>query len=181
MIEKTLSVMLLEDMRNDRELIQRQVLKKAPNAVFVVAQSKAEFFEKIEWKVPDIILADYKLPDFTGYEALQYAKKHLPFVPFIYVTGTLNNEEKAAKTIMDGASGFLLKKNLKDLGALIEQIMKEKEEALKREKQRLAIQKKYDILMLKVRALIKDAPNFETKSEIEKSLQQVHEYIQNAV
>jgi response regulator RpfG family c-di-GMP phosphodiesterase len=173
MIEKALSVLLLEDMKTDLELVRRQVSKVAPNAMFVVAESKEAFFKKIEWKVPDIILADYRLPNFTGYEALQYTKKHLPFVPFIFVTGTLNSEEAAAKTILDGASGYLLKRNIKDLGPLLERVLREKEAALEMEKKRLAREKQQEILVLKIVELMRKAPDFKEKEAINKSLEKL--------
>jgi len=47
---------------------------------------------------PDIILSDYSLPQFTGFEALEIAKKLIPDIPFIIITGSLS-EEMAADSI----------------------------------------------------------------------------------
>lgn len=39
----------------------------------------------------------------------------MPQVPFVFVTGTLNDEEKVAQAVLRGASGYILKDNLKEI------------------------------------------------------------------
>ncbi|MEM0993166.1 MAG: response regulator [Bacteroidota bacterium] len=63
----------------------------------------------------DLILTDYNLPDYNGLEALLVSKEKMPQVPFVFVTGTLNDEEKVAQAVLRGASGYILKDNLKEI------------------------------------------------------------------
>ena len=87
-----LKVMILEDRKVDQELVRKQVLKYRQDSVFLIADNRDTFLEKIDWFLPNLILADYNLPGFTGLDALVYVKEHKPFVPFIFVTGGLKTK-----------------------------------------------------------------------------------------
>ena len=60
---------------------------------------------------PDIILADYKLPNFDGIHAILIAKEHCPDVPIIIVSGAVG-EEEAIEILKSGATDFVLKDRL---------------------------------------------------------------------
>ncbi len=122
MIKSLAKILILEDMPTDVELIKRQIKRVASDTLFAVAKSRSEFLEKLEWFDPDLILADYRLPDTNGLEVLLYVKEHRPEIPFLFITGTLNDEEKVAETILKGASGYLLKDNLNKLPSKLEEI-----------------------------------------------------------
>ena len=55
---------------------------------------------------PDIILSDYDLPSFSGWEALQIKKKLCPETPFILVTGAIG-EERAIEVLTGGATDYV--------------------------------------------------------------------------
>ncbi len=155
MIDTMLKVFLLEDLHTDQELVKRQILKMAPNASFTIASNKKEFLDKITWSTPDIILADYNIPGFGGLEALFYAKEHIPHVPFVFVSATLNDEEKVAESIISGASGYVLKQNLKTLPEKILPILqqsRERYQAQEDRKERLGAAK---LKLQKLQALIR--------------------------
>ena len=150
---------MLEDLKTDQELVKRQVLKMAPNAAFTIASSKEEFMDKINWSTPDIILADYNIPGFGGLEALFYAKEHMPHVPFVFVSATLNDEEKVAESIISGASGYVLKQNLRALPEKLMPILqasKERYDEQEQRKQRLSMAK---LKLQKLEALINQLDN----------------------
>lgn len=173
MIKEGLKVLLLEDKKTDQELVKRQVRKIAPSHLLMVADSRSSFFEKLNWTMPDIILADYSLPDFNGLEALLYVKEKMPLVPFIFVTGTLFDEEKVAETILTGASAYLLKQNLTQLPELMEQVLTKAaaEIAVKKfEEQRLAQER---LLIQKAIQALEKAPNFEGKEETQNILREL--------
>lgn len=166
MIEKNIKVFLLEDLKNDQLLIKRAVQKMLPNAIFSIAAKRQEFLDKIEWVKPDIILSDYKLPDFSGLEALLYVKEHHPKTPFVFVSGTLNNQELVAQTIIKGASGFLSKDNLSDLPSKLLEIIE------RTEGQRKAIEKiqlertQKEVILQKIQFKISQLPASSEKSEL---------------
>lgn len=165
MIERTLKVLMLEDLKTDQELIKRGVLKVAPEAVFIIASSQAEFEDKINWVGPDIILADYNIPGYNGLEALLLVREKVPHVPFVFVTGSLNDEEKVAETILNGASGYILKGNLSELPAKIEQVLKREEARFKEKEAIMERQRRKKLLLQKLDALLNQAEDFSHKSD----------------
>ena len=122
-MKKKIKVFILEDLKTDQTLIQRQLNKYNPANVTIIASNRSSFEEKIKWFEPDLILSDYHLPDITGLEALTYAKEHLPLAPFVYVTGILNDEAKVAEAIFKGADGFVLKDKLAMLPQVLTEVM----------------------------------------------------------
>ena len=170
---------MLEDLATDQALIKRQVQKVFPDAVFNICSTKEEFHDKVKWVTPDVILCDYEIPGYNGLEALLYVKERLPHVPFVFITGFLNNEEKAADAILKGAAGYILKQNLdkipEKLPAIIEQ-SRLNFEAIEKNKQQL---RDKQILLQKALALVEQAEDFSQKEEVHAILQQIHERIKN--
>jgi len=172
-MEKPLKVLMLEDLKTDRELIKRQVKKLAPNAIFTVAINGAEFKEKIGWGVPDIILSDYNLPDYNGVEALLLAKEKVPHIPFVFITGMLNNEEEVAKAVLSGASDYILKENLREIPTRLAAVMDAAAERQKEEEERRAQSRQQALLLQKIAALLEDTTDFPNKKAIEKALSEI--------
>ncbi len=126
-MEKVYNILMLEDSESDAELVKRAAKKALPNAVFSIATNKKEFIERLNWQVPHIILSDYHLPGYNGLDAMFHVRKTHQHIPFIFVTGTLNDEEKVAQAILDGASGYVLKDNLRSLKDLIYNVLEAEE------------------------------------------------------
>lgn len=158
--------MILEDLPTDVELIKRQVKKVWPDVVFAIARNKKEFLEKLSWFVPDIILADYRLPDSNGLEALLYVKQYHANVPFVFVTGTLNNEEKVADAVLHGASGYILKENLNALSSKLEEVWEDYLIHLNAVEERQKQTMQNQLLLQKALALLDQAEDFGVKQEV---------------
>ena len=176
MIDNNVKVFLLEDSKTDQVLIKRAVLKVAPNAIFTIASNRGEFLDKITWTRPDIVLSDYHLPDYNGLEALFYMKENLPFVPFIFISGTLDNEELVAQTIIKGASGYILKDNLSTLTTQFKKYVEDAEERLAVAKEKEKKQIQHRILLQKLKAKLSQASPFPEKSELEELMSQILEH-----
>lgn len=125
-------ILFLEDSPADAEL-ENRALKEA-GIVFdsrVVANEK-DFRVSLKEFNPDIILLDYKLPDFDGPNALAIAHKVLPDAPAIFVSGSIG-QELAVETLRLGALDYVLKNNLEKLSPAVKraiimvEIRKEKE------------------------------------------------------
>lgn len=125
-------VFLLEDEPMDMEINKRQVRKYRPDVLFATARNRTEFEAKLTDFQPDIVLSDYNLPDMNGLDALLYAREHLDAVPFVFITGLLNDEERVADAILNGASGYLLKQNINKLPELLATVVTENEEVMRR-------------------------------------------------
>ena len=113
------TIVLLEDNETDVFLLRRRLQQLVPNLTLEVAGTQADYERLVRTLSLDAIISDYRLPQYSGIEALMFARKHAPVVPFIFVTGALHNEELAADTILKGASGFVLKNNLDKLDRII--------------------------------------------------------------
>jgi len=77
--------------------------------------------------MPQVVIADYSLPQFNALRALEILKQARPELPFILVTGTIG-EEKAAEAIRLGADDYMLKDRLARLPLAVEKAVREAEE-----------------------------------------------------
>ncbi|HAD03230.1 MAG: hypothetical protein A2091_03580 [Desulfuromonadales bacterium GWD2_61_12] len=114
-----LRFLLVEDTPTDAELVQREVRKSYPNAEFLLVDTRPDFLAALDSFRPDVILSDYSLPEFDGMTALQLARERLPDIPFILVTGSIN-EETAVACMHAGAWNYILKDHLRRLCPAIE-------------------------------------------------------------
>lgn len=73
----------------------------------------------------DVILADYNLPRFDTLKAFDHLKKMGVDIPFIVVTGSLD-EEVMDKFIKHGVDDYLIKDRLTRLGSAVEQVLSQK-------------------------------------------------------
>ena len=83
---------------------------------------------------PDVILADYALPHFSGLEALRLLRERSLTIPFILITGAAG-EEAAVNALQKGADDYLLKDRLARLGRAVKRALEQ--QALRKEKQRI--------------------------------------------
>jgi FOG: CheY-like receiver len=115
MIPNKIKILLVEDNKVDAELIEHQIKKILAYPEIMQVDSFYEFEQAMAIFQPDILLSDYQLNEFTGLEVLRYVQKTHTHIPFIFITGTINNEELAAQSILTGATGYFLKKNINEL------------------------------------------------------------------
>ena len=98
----------------------------------VITDSEEGYHRALEEFKPQIILADYKLPSFSGQQALIIRNDKEFDTPFIIVSGTIG-EERAVEIMRLGASDYVMKDNLTRLGEVVK---RELREAGNRQKQR---------------------------------------------
>src|SRR6266850_1041339 len=131
-------VLMVEDDDNDAVLINRELGRLTPPPAVQHVRTKPAFTAALEGFAPDAILSDHNIPGFSGWEALELAQRAHPDVPFILVTGSLD-EETAVRYLKNGASDYILKDRLVRLGpALLE--------ALERARQREALRTQESLL-----------------------------------
>lgn len=173
-MNSNLKVLLLEDLKTDMELIKRQVKKIAPNIIFTFATNKQEFEEKIQWGTYDVILSDYNLPGYNGLEALLLSKEQMPHIPFVFITGMLNNEEQVAQTVLKGAAGYILKDNLRDIPKQLPEILEKAKKKQTEEEMRRKKERRKKVLLQKITELLKKSDDFPYKKEIESALKEIN-------
>lgn len=123
-------LLLLEDNSNDAELNIREVHKSGLKPEIKVVQTEPDFVDSLKHFKPDLILADYNLPGYSGMKALEFAHANYPETPFIFVTGSLD-EETAVECMKKGAWDYVLKTNLIRLKPALENAIKLKSEQIK--------------------------------------------------
>ena len=173
MIEQTIKILLLEDQKIDQELTVRAVRKVAPTATFILANSQREFREKVKDNTPDLIISDYQLPDWNGLEAMLYSREHFPGVPFIFLTGALNDEEKVAEMILKGASGYVLKDRFSELPDKLESVVRQAQEHMDQLTVNREKRTRLRILLQKVRTILEDATDFPQKGVLQDTLREI--------
>ena len=131
-LEKSLRVLILEDVPSDAELVERGLRSAGVEFISTRVDSQDSFREALDRFVPEIILADYLLPAFDGESALAIAREKVPNVPFIFVTGALG-EERAVALLKSGATDFVLKDRLVRLPLCVKRALEEVEEKRQRQ------------------------------------------------
>jgi len=113
--DRPVRIVLLEDNPLDAELVLDALagLQRPIHAERV--DTRTAFVASLE-RGPDLILADYSLPQFNGLEALEIARVTSSDVPFIFVSGALG-EERAIDSLQRGATDYVLKHRLERLPA----------------------------------------------------------------
>ena len=107
-------ILLVEDSRNDAELILLQLKKDGLDADCKQVKKEDEFIAALAWP-PDLILSDYSLPQFSGPRALEIIKEKNQDIPFILVSSAAD-EETIINAFKQGADDYLMKDRLGRLG-----------------------------------------------------------------
>jgi PAS domain S-box-containing protein len=121
-----LKILFVEDVLIDAELIWREIEKNKISFSKELVDNKEKYLEYLKDFEPDLIISDYRLPKFDGMTALRFRNELAPLIPFILVTGSVN-EEVAVECMKAGADDYILKDNLSRLGlAIVNSINKSK-------------------------------------------------------
>jgi DNA-binding NtrC family response regulator len=120
-------ILILEDEAWDAELAQRLLASAGLSLTAVVVETREAFVEQMAAFRPDVILADYHLPGFSGQEALKIAQEHYPHIPFIFWSGVLG-DEAAVELIKQGATDYVLKDRPARLPSVILRALAEAEQ-----------------------------------------------------
>ena len=117
-MDESLRVLLLEDVPDDAELVERELRRTFPALVLRSVDTREEFVSALSDFDPQVILSDHRLVAFSGMDALQIAVERAADRPFIFVTGSLD-EETAVECIKAGAWDYVLKDRLVRVGAAV--------------------------------------------------------------
>ncbi|HSU55494.1 MAG TPA: response regulator, partial [Candidatus Dormibacteraeota bacterium] len=120
----TLRVLLVEDSELDAELLVRALQRGHFHIIHLRVSSKAELDLALRREDWDLILADHAMPGFSAPEALQIVKRHGVDVPFIIVSGYIE-EETAVAAMRGGAHDYIMKDRLARLIPAVERELRE--------------------------------------------------------
>ena len=114
-----LRVLILEDRESDAVLMLHELRQTGYDPDWRRAETEEEFLRHLEPE-PDVILADYSLPQFDAPRALTLLQERGLDVPFLVVTGALG-DEAVVECMRQGAADYLLKDRLARLGEAVKQ------------------------------------------------------------
>jgi signal transduction histidine kinase len=118
MSSESLKILLLEDSDSDAELAERFLRKSGLAFVLRRVERESDFLRELRSFRPDVILADYTLPDYDCLGALRAAKEEAPDTPFLVFSGSIG-EERAVEALQLGATDYVLKDRMQRLATAI--------------------------------------------------------------
>lgn len=114
-----LKVLIIEDSEDDAALLLRQLHKGGYEVDYQRVETNQELVDALENKDWNIVISDYRLPGFSGLQALQTCQSFgINDIPFIIVSGAIG-EETAVEMMRAGAHDYLMKDNLARLAPVV--------------------------------------------------------------
>ena len=120
-----LRVLILEDNQRDAELFIRKLQEAGFELDADTVDTEEAFVSSLRFRVYDLILSDYSIPEWSGLEAFRVVKRSGLNTPFVLVTGTLG-EEAAVDLIKEGVTDYILKDRLTRLPSAVRRALDEK-------------------------------------------------------
>jgi two-component sensor histidine kinase/ActR/RegA family two-component response regulator len=127
-----LRALILEDRAEDAELMAHELRREGFDPRYQRVETEPDFLSNLS-PPPDVILADYSMPELGAGRALQLLQEREIKIPFIIVSGTISEDVAVAMT-RQGAADYLLKDRLGRLGPAVKHALLEN--ALRRDKSR---------------------------------------------
>lgn len=121
-----LRVLIVEDSDKDELMVVNALQSHGYDVTYTRVETAAEMDAALDLGIWDLILCDYCLPNFNGLDALKLMQSKGVDLPFIIVSGAIN-EEMAVNAMKAGASDFVTKARLSRLIPAIERELKEAE------------------------------------------------------
>jgi PAS domain S-box-containing protein len=132
-----LNVLILEDNPTDAELLVIELTMAGFDPEWTRVDDESDFRAGL-LDAPDVVLADYHLPQFDAVAALAAAVKLAPEIPVIVVSGMMS-EETCVQCLRLGAVDYLLKDRLTRLGPAVRHALDVREtEAARRTAEQVA-------------------------------------------
>ncbi|MCF7912288.1 MAG: PAS domain S-box protein [Candidatus Cloacimonetes bacterium] len=152
---KNLQVLILEDSRTDALLMERELQRRWQGIRCETVSSEAAYLSALHFQGWDLILSDYKMPDYNGLQALEQLQELDIDIPFVLVSGFLD-EEVVLQAVNLGVRDYLRKDNLERLVPLVERIQLEK-----RYQWREARIRQYQSFLIELLELLNSSQNIE--------------------
>jgi two-component system, cell cycle sensor histidine kinase and response regulator CckA len=130
---RSLRVLIVEDSPLDAELTVQALSRGGYDLTWERVETAAAMTDALARGPWDIILSDYSLPTFSGLAALRVMQSTVEDVPFMIVSGTID-EDTAVSALKAGACDFMLKGHLARLLPAIERELRDVD--LRRERAR---------------------------------------------
>src|ERR1017187_5649433 len=116
-------ILLIEDETDHADLIMRALANATPPCKVSHAETLAAGRARAEAELPDLALVDYRLPDGSGYEFVNWAADRFPVI----LLTAFGNERTAVEAIKAGALDYVIKspEMFADVAHLVERSLRE--------------------------------------------------------
>ncbi len=131
--ENLLKILFVEDSSSDLELAKRSLSKEGILFDYRVVEDETSYLNNIDEFTPEIIISDYKMPEFDGMKALKIAVRKCPKTPVIILTGSMS-EEVSVECMKAGATDYIIKEHVAHLPFAVKEALKQKQTILEKEK-----------------------------------------------
>jgi PAS domain S-box-containing protein len=113
-MNQPLRILIVEDSEADALLLVRVLQKGGYDPAYERVETADAMGEALGREAWDVIISDYKMPQFSGLGALKLYKEKELDIPFIIVSGAIG-EETAVAAISSGAHDYVMKDHLSRL------------------------------------------------------------------
>ena len=136
-LPRVIHVLILEDVPADAELMLHELRRGGFNPDWKRVDTETEYLAHLDESL-DVILADYRLPQFDALGALYHLKESGLDIPFIIVSGAIS-EEAAVGCMKQGAADYVLKDRMARLGQAVARALEEKQQRSAKEQAEKAL------------------------------------------
>ena len=123
-MDEQIRILVFDDDATDAELIRRALRRHDAGFQVGCVSTEQEYLAALRDFAPSVILSDYKLPLYGGAFALKMAREICPDVPFIFVSGFVQ-DGVATELLRRGARAYTSKNELDQLGSIIDRALAE--------------------------------------------------------
>ncbi len=116
------NVIIAEDNEDDLLLLLIALKNAGYTPNYIQVQTRSELEAALQNEQWQLVISDHSMPAFSAPEALQVLKESGRNLPFIVVSGTIE-EELAAKLIENGAKYYVDKRHLTQLPPILERVL----------------------------------------------------------
>jgi len=141
-----LRILHLEDDARDSTLIGELLEAGGFHCEVTRVDTQPAFCASLDRGGFNLIFADQTLPSFDGLSALRLAKERRPDVPFIFVSGTLD-EEVAIESLKVGATDYIFKTKMSRIVPSVRRALREAEDRARRAEAEQALRRSESYLV----------------------------------
>ncbi len=118
-----LKVLIVEDSEDDLLLLLHTLKNGGFESEYTCVETREDMLKALEDEQWQVVISDHAMPCFSAPEALDTLKTSGQDLPFIIVSGTIE-EKKAQEIIKAGAQSYIMKENLSALIPELERVIK---------------------------------------------------------
>jgi signal transduction histidine kinase len=152
--DRPLRALIIEDNELDTRLLIRELRRGGYDVTFHRIETAEAMRDALDTQAWDVILAEYAMPAFSAPVALKVLKELEVDVPFIVISGTID-EETAIDCMRAGAQDFVVKGKLARLLPAIEREVSDAQERRERIADRMRTEVERERLLTELREAVK--------------------------